>query len=93
MLTRSSISVRRRIAAAAAVLVLVSVGGVAAWAAQPAREVPAAMSETAGSHTRLREIFATHIGKTEFFIAFETLEPDSQMAPREDVTLVTPIRP
>ncbi len=39
MLARSPFSRRRRIAAAGAILALIGGGGVAAWAAQPAREV------------------------------------------------------
>lgn len=92
MLTRSPFSDRRRIAAAAAVLALVSGGGVAAWAAQPAREIHIETPQDANRSGEIR-VFLARADKTEIFVVFRSLEPDARMAPRETVTPIVPIGP
>jgi beta-lactamase regulating signal transducer with metallopeptidase domain len=78
MLTRSPFSHARRLAAGAAVALLVCGGGLAAWAAQPAREVLA--------------LPVGGLFDDEILLAFEPLPPDSKMTPREDLIYITPIR-
>jgi beta-lactamase regulating signal transducer with metallopeptidase domain len=80
MLTRSPFSHARRLAAGAAVVLVVCGGGLAAWAVQPAREVLALPTADFG------------LADDEIYLAFEPLPPDSKMQAREELIFITPIR-
>lgn len=80
MLTRSPFSHPRRLAAGAAVALLVCGGGLAAWAVQPAREVLALPAAD------------FLLGEGELYLVFEPLAPDSRMRPREDLIYITAVR-
>jgi beta-lactamase regulating signal transducer with metallopeptidase domain len=80
MLTRSPFSHPRRLAAGAAVALLVCGGGLAAWAVQPAREVLALPAAD----------FLP--GEGELYLVFEPLAPDTKMRPREDLIYITAFR-
>jgi beta-lactamase regulating signal transducer with metallopeptidase domain len=87
MLTRTPFSLRRRLAAVAAVLTLVSGAGFAAWAAQPPREVVAAPAEADTQNDGSSRMFVARAGMTEIFVI---LDPDDVIEVRPPSAKPTP---